>query len=56
MYAAKYLIYINACVHTLNESYNRSPYILAASSENKNKKSVVFILYNRRIPCQNLFE
>ena len=32
----------------VNKSYNR-PYILAASSENKNKKSMFFILYNRRI-------
>ena len=27
---------------TLNERYNRPPYILAASSENKNKKSMGF--------------
>ena len=29
---------------TLNESYNRPPYILAASAENKNKKSM-FLFY-----------
>ena len=35
--------------YTLNESYNRPPYILAASSENRNKKSMFSILYKRRI-------
>ena len=30
--------------NTPNESYNRPPYILAASAENKNKKSMFFIL------------
>ena len=34
---------------TLYESYNSPPYILAASAENKNKKSMVFILYKRRV-------
>ena len=45
----KYHTVILAINNTLNESYNRPPYILAASSENKSKKSMVFILYNRRI-------
>ena len=30
-------------LYTLNESYNRLLYILAASAENKNKKSMIFI-------------
>ena len=34
---------------TLDESYKRLPYILAASAENKNKKSTFFILYKRNI-------
>ena len=34
--------------YTLHESYNRLACILAASSENKNKKSMVYILYKRK--------
>ena len=43
-------------MYTLNESYNRPPFILEASSENKNKKSMVFILYKRRILANVSFE
>ena len=31
--------------YTFNESYNRPPYILAASTENENKKSMFFLFY-----------
>ena len=40
--------YVNGSI-TLNESYNRPHYISAASAENKNKKSMGFILYRRGI-------
>ena len=35
-------------LNTRHESYSCPSYILAASSENKNKKSMFFILYNRK--------
>ena len=38
---------------TLNESYNLPPYILAASSDNKNKASTNFSLIQRENDCQN---
>ena len=40
-----YNIYKNVHVTTLNEGYNRPPYIFAASVENKNKKSMFFLFY-----------
>ena len=43
--------------HTLNESYNRPPYILAASSENKKKQEINGIYFiQKKNSCQNLFE
>ena len=35
---------------TLNESYNRPHYTLAASSENKNKKSMFFYTIEESLP------
>ena len=48
-FGAEIGVSISSGPSTFNESYNRPPYILAASAENKNMKSMVFILYRRRI-------
>ena len=46
---------VPACMYVciLNESYNLSPYILAASSDNKSKASTNFSFIQRMDSCQN---
>ena len=42
---------VNYIICTLNESYNRPPYILAASSENKIHSSKIFSFIHKKNPC-----
>ena len=42
----EFLPMVHSCLWCCN---NRPPYILAASAQNKNRKSMLFILYRRRI-------
>ena len=40
-------------LNIMNESYNRPPYILTASSENKIQSSKIFSFLHKKNPCPN---